>query len=109
MTEHVFIWEIYIESYEEYIFKKLFDRLHNLYSEKNAIELLSGDFPSDKKKDKKKKGKRKSQQSGKESKRLHFNNFLEENESNLTIIEAPKNVELESKYKNFLSKIIENK
>ena len=49
----------FVESYEEFLYKKLFERLHNLYSEKNAIELLSGDY--DKKKNKKKKGKKKSQ------------------------------------------------
>lgn len=40
------------------MFKKLFDKLYNLYSDKNVIELLRGDYDNNKK-DKKKKGKRK--------------------------------------------------
>jgi hypothetical protein len=41
------------------MFKKLFDKLYNLYSEKNVIELLSGNYDN-MKKDKKKRVKRKS-------------------------------------------------
>lgn len=55
------------QTYEEFLYKKVFDKLHHLHSEKNAIELLSGEY--EKKENKKKKSKRKSQKSN-ESKLL---------------------------------------
>jgi hypothetical protein len=57
------------QSYEEYLFKKIFEKLHFLNSEKNAIELLNGDF--DKSQIKKKKSKRKSQKSNESKNYLH--------------------------------------
>lgn len=76
-----------LETYEEYLYKKIIEQLYNLYSEKNVKELLSEDFEIYKK-EKKKKSKRK----------IYPEKIFEAKEK------EEKKFDLEPKYKNFLSK-----